>query len=49
MLATKALDAEYTATRNRARDEMFDLLTAEPAPVATKSIDLPVQIASFES
>jgi HK97 family phage prohead protease len=47
VLSTKALD-ENAELRDRARREMFELLTAEPEPVATKSIDLPVQIASFE-
>jgi hypothetical protein len=27
---------------------MVALLTAEPEPVATKSVDLPVQVATFE-
>jgi uncharacterized protein len=47
VLATKALDAEYAATRDRARREMFELLTTTE-PVATKSVQLPVQIATFE-
>ena len=37
MLATKALD-DYDQIRTKARREMFDLLTAEPEPVATKAV-----------
>lgn len=47
VLATKAID-EHDLIRTKARDEMFALLTADPDPVVTKSIDLPVQIASFD-
>lgn len=47
VLATKALD-DHAAIRARARDEMFELLTADPEPVATKSVDAPVQIARFD-
>ena len=43
MLATKALD-DYDQIRTKARREMFDLLTAEPEPVATKAVKLPVQV-----
>ena len=45
--STKALD-EHAEIRERARREMFELLTAEPEPVATKSVRPPVQIATFE-
>jgi hypothetical protein len=34
-LPQQALEDEHAATRDRARREMFDLLTAEPEPVAT--------------
>ena len=47
VLATKALD-EHAAMKARFRDEMYALLTAEPEPVATKSVRPPVQVASFD-
>jgi hypothetical protein len=30
------------------RYEMFELLSAEPEPVASKGVELPVQVATFE-
>jgi hypothetical protein len=36
-------------TAERFRDDMLELLTATPEPGATKSLPLPVQIASFEA
>jgi hypothetical protein len=30
------------------RDDMYERLTADPEPAATKSVQLPVQVASFE-
>lgn len=47
VLSTKAID-EHAEIRERARHEMFDLLTAEPEPAATKNVRPPVEIASFE-
>jgi hypothetical protein len=47
VLATKAID-DHHAIREKARAEMFELLTAEPEPVATKALKPPIQIASFE-
>jgi hypothetical protein len=44
-----ATSPEADGIRVKARREMFDLLTAEPEPVAIKSLPLPVQIASFEA
>ena len=35
-------------TAERFRDDMLELLSATPEPVATKSLPLPVQIASSE-
>jgi hypothetical protein len=53
VLATKALDAEHAAIRDRVRREMYDLLTtaeSEPGPVATKAIDRPpIRIATFDA
>ena len=34
---------------HQARDDMHELLSATPEPVATKSLPPPVQIASFEA
>jgi phage head maturation protease len=47
VLATKALD-DHAAMKARFRDEMFDLLTVQPEPVATKSVRPSVQVASFD-
>jgi hypothetical protein len=46
-IPSETAGAEYTATRDRARDEMTRLLTAAE-PVATKSAQLPVEIPTFE-
>jgi hypothetical protein len=35
-------------TAERFRDDMLELLSATPEPLATKSFPLPVQIAGFE-
>jgi HK97 family phage prohead protease len=48
VLSTKALD-DRADIREKARREMFELLCATPEPVATKSLPLPVQIASYEA
>ena len=47
VLATKALD-DYDQIRTKARDDMLALLTAEPEPVATKSVRPPVEIATVD-
>jgi hypothetical protein len=47
VLSTKALD-DLDHVRTKARDDRLELLSATPEPVATKSLPLPVQIASFE-
>ena len=46
VLSTKAID-DYAALRDESRREMYELLTAEPEPVATKRVQ-PVRVASFE-
>jgi hypothetical protein len=49
VLATKAI-GECQQVRTKARDEMLRLFTAtDPEPVAAKSVELPVQIASFDA
>ena len=47
VLSTKALD-ELDHVPTKARDDMLELLSATPEAVTTKSLPLPVQIASFE-
>ena len=49
--ATHALDtrsAGDAAVRDRAGADMLELLTAEPEPEATKSVEPPVRVATFE-
>ena len=47
VLSTKALH-DLDQVRTKARDDMLELLSATPEPVATKGLPKPVQIASFE-
>jgi hypothetical protein len=48
VLSTKALD-ELNHVRSKARDDMLKLLDSVVEPAGTKTLPLPVQIASYEA